>query len=109
VSLNFFRLSLTASLLSLAAGCSSSGTTDGLEANVTSAEAQAISPVVQANCPQLFMLEDGAVRQVYTSGATGKPESLIYQASLGDMTRSCSMNGDVLTVHVMAQGQGWRC
>lgn len=105
MSLNFLRLSVTASLLSLAAGCSSSGTTGGLQGDAGTVGAQAASPVVQANCPQLFMLDDGAVHQVYTSGKTGDPERLIYQASLGDMTRACSMNGDVLTVHVMAQGR----
>lgn len=105
MSLNFFRLSITASLLTLAAGCSSSGTTDALDANPAAEQAQAVAPVVQANCPQLFMLDEGAVRQVYTSGKSGDPERLVYQASLGDMTRACSMNGDVLTVHVMAQGR----
>lgn len=105
MSLNFYRLSVAASLLSLAVGCSSSGTTDGLDASAPQAQAQAVAPVVQANCPQVFLLEEGAIRQVYTSGKTGDPERLIYQASLSDMTRACSMNGDTLTVHVMAQGR----
>lgn len=105
MSLNFIRLSVTASLLTLAAGCSSSGTSEALDVNSGQSEAAAVAPVVQANCPQLFMLDDGAVREVYSSGKNGDPERLVYQASLGDMTRACSMNGDVLTVHVMAQGR----
>lgn len=104
MSLNFIRLSVTASLLSLAAGCSSSGTSEALDASATQ-NAQAIAPVVQANCPQVFILEEGAIRQVHASGKSDDPERLVYQASIGDMTRSCSMNGDVLTVHVMAQGR----
>lgn len=100
---SFMRFSVAASVLAILAGCSSSGQTDALE--VSQSAPQSVTPVVQANCPQVSILDDQAVYRIYSGGAKGNAEKLMYQASLGDSTRACTMNGDTLTVHVMAQGR----
>lgn len=88
-------------LLGLMAGCtSSSGLTDA------SPKPQTGNPVVvQATCPQIFMRDSGAYHRVYAGGATDDQSKLVYQASFADTTRSCTTNGEQLTVNVMAQGR----
>lgn len=97
------RLSAAASLLAMLAGCNSSNPSDSLAVNPPAAQA-ATAPVVQANCPPITVLDTNAVHQVY-AGAKGDPSKLVYQASLSDTTRSCSMNDSTLTVNVFAQGR----
>ncbi len=97
------RLSAAASLLAMLAGCNSSNPSDSLAVNPPAAQA-ATAPVVQANCPPITVLDTNAVHQVY-AGTKGDPSKLVYQASLSDTTRSCSMNDSTLTVNVFAQGR----
>ena len=100
---NIVRLSATISLLAVLAGCNSSNPTDSLAVNPPAAAATA--PVVQANCPTITILDANAVHRVAAGGAKDDPTKLIYQASLSDTTRSCSMSESTLTVNVLAQGR----
>lgn len=100
---NILRLTAAISLLSIVAGCNSSTPSDALAVNPPSAPA--VSPVVQANCPTVTILDTDAIYHVYAGGAKDDQSKLVYQASISDTTRSCSMNADTLTVNVLAQGR----
>ena len=100
---HILRLSAAISLLAVLAGCNSSNPSDSLAVNPPAAEA--VAPVVQANCPAITILDSSAVHRVYAGGAKDDPSKLIYQASLSDTTRSCSMSDATLTVNVLAQGR----
>ncbi|WP_178111499.1 PilZ domain-containing protein [Rhizobium skierniewicense] len=96
-------MSATISLLAVLAGCNSSNPSDSMSVNPPAA--QAVAPVVQANCPTITILDGTAVRRVYAGGAKDDASKLVYQASLSDTTRSCSMSEATLTVNVLAQGR----
>ncbi|XUY28378.1 PilZ domain-containing protein [Agrobacterium sp. rho-8.1] len=96
-------MSATLSLLTVLAGCNSSNPSDSMAVNPPAA--QAVAPVVQANCPSITILDGTAVRRVYAGGAKDDASKLVYQASLSDTTRSCSMSDATLTVNVLAQGR----
>ena len=101
VSRGFLAVSLMAAL----AGCNSSSPTDGLTPTAQAAPAQQTTPVVQAYCPQVVMLEQSAVHRAYARGGQDNPEKLLYQASFGDVTRQCTANETTLTINVVAQGR----
>lgn len=100
---NILRLSAAMSVLAVLAGCNSSNPSDAMAVNPPTA--QAVAPVVQANCPSITILDNNAVHRVYAGGAKDDPAKLVYQASLSDTTRSCSMSDSTLTVNVLAQGR----
>lgn len=100
---NILRLSATISLLAVLAGCNSSNPSESLAVNAPTA--QTVAPVVQANCPTITILDGNAVRRIYAGGAKDDASKLVYQASLSDTTRSCSMSDSTLTVNVLAQGR----
>jgi len=94
---------LAASLVTILAGCNSSSSTEGL-----APEAQAqqpVTPVVQAFCPPVVMLEQTAVYRSYARGGQDNPEKLLYQASLADATRQCTANETTMTINLIAQGR----
>ncbi len=99
------RLSAAMSLLAVVAGCNSSNPSDSLAVNPPAAQANAVAPVVQANCPAVTVLDANAVHRVYAGGAKDDPQKLAYQVSLSDTTRSCTANETTLTVNVLAQGR----
>lgn len=99
------RLSAAMSLLAVVAGCNSSNPSDSLAVNPPAAQANAVAPVVQANCPTVTVLDASAVHRVYAGGAKDDPQKLAYQVSLSDTTRSCTANESTLTVNVLAQGR----
>lgn len=101
---NILRLSAAISALAVLAGCNSSNPSDSLAVNPPAAQAS-VAPVVQANCPTITILDANAVHRVYAGNAKGDPTKLVYQASLSDTTRSCSMSESTLTVNVLAQGR----
>lgn len=94
---------LTGSLVAVLAGCNSSSPTEGLAP--TAQAQQPVTPVVQAYCPQVVMLDQTAVYHAYARGGQDNPEKLLYQASLADATRQCTANETTLTINVVAQGR----
>lgn len=106
---HILRLSAAMSLLAIVAGCNSSSPSDALGIGQSDSSAApaaaAVTPVVQANCPKVTVLDTNAVHRVYARGAKDDPEQLVYQASLADSTRACTMNMDTLTVNVLVQGR----
>jgi hypothetical protein len=109
VSGHILRLSAAMSLLAIVTGCNSSSPSEALGIGETGGSATpaaaAVTPVVQANCPKVTVLDSNAVHRVYARGAKDNPEQLVYQASLADSTRACTMNMDTLTVNVLVQGR----
>ncbi|WP_105373225.1 PilZ domain-containing protein [Neorhizobium huautlense] len=100
------RSVLAVSLVAALASCNSSSTAEGLSPTAEAASAQQpATPVVQAYCPQVVMLEQTAVHRVYARGGQDNPEKLLYQASLADATRQCTANETTLTINVVAQGR----
>lgn len=102
------RLSAAMSMLAIVAGCNSSSPSEALgigETGSAAPAAAAVTPVVQANCPKVTVLDSNAIHRVYARGAKDNPEQLVYQASLADSTRACTMNMDTLTVNVLVQGR----
>ncbi len=97
---------LAVSVVAVLAGCNSSAPTEGLTPTANAAPAgQAATPVVQAFCPPVVMLEQTAIHRAYARGGENKPEKLLYQASLADATRQCSANETTMTINVVAQGR----
>ena len=96
---------LSLSLLALLAGCNSSSPTGGLSFGQPTAQQPAVTPVVQAYCPQVVLRDDTAVRSAYVGNATADPDKLLYRASMADATRACTANESTLTITVMAQGR----
>ena len=95
-------------LVGALAGCNSSSTLS--DAAPSTGPTGAAAPlVVQATCPQVLLRDGTAFHRVYAGGAAGSadgdPDKLIYQASFAEMTRSCTTNGENLTINVMAQGR----
>lgn len=85
----------------LLAGCNSSSSL-----SEAAPRAQAgTSVVVQAICPQIYLRDSTASHREYLKGGKDDPEKLVYQASFADTTRSCTTNGDQITISVMAQGR----
>ncbi|WP_105439207.1 PilZ domain-containing protein [Neorhizobium sp. T25_13] len=97
---------LAVSLVAVLASCNSSAPTEGLTPTATAAPAaEAATPVVQAFCPPVVMLEQTAIHRAYARGGENTPEKLLYQASLADATRQCTANETTLTINVVAQGR----
>lgn len=99
----FSRGFLAVSLATILAGCNSSS--PGLGLGAPAADAQPVTPVVQAYCPQVVMLEQSAVHRSYARGGQDDPQKLVYQASFADATRQCTANETTLTINVVAQGR----
>lgn len=101
-SLKFLPLAL----LAILTGCNSSAPTGGLAIGQSSAQnTQPVTPVVQAYCPQVVMLEQTAIRNAYAGNAKDDQNKLIYRASLSEATRACTASDTTLTIHVQAQGR----
>jgi hypothetical protein len=105
VSGKFSRGLLAVSLVAALAGCNSSSPTEGLAPTAQASAQPAATPVVQAYCPQVVMLEQTAIYQAYARGGEKTPEKLLYQASLADATRQCTANETTMTINVVAQGR----
>lgn len=95
---------VVASVVALLAGCNSSKPEEALESAAAPA-AQAGAVVIQANCPAVAVLDTGAIHTVSARGAKDDPSKLVYQASLSDSTRSCSVSGDNLVINAMVAGR----
>lgn len=103
------RAVVSLSLLGLLAGCtSSSGLSDAAPKAQTPLppNASAVNAaVVQASCPQIYLRDGTAYHRAYAKGGENDPAKLIYQASFADTTRTCTTDGNQLTINVMAQGR----
>lgn len=86
-------------------GCNSSSPTEGLGIGASAEQQQPVTPVVQAYCPKVVLLEEDATHRAYARGGNDDPQKLLYQASLADVTRQCTANETTITINVVAQGR----
>lgn len=101
----FSRGFLAVSIAAVLSGCNSSSPGLGLTSSAPDANAQAVTPVVQAYCPQVVMRDQNAVYRSYAQGGQDDPDKLLYQVSFSDATRQCTANETTLTINVVAQGR----
>lgn len=91
-----------------AAGCQS-----GDSGNVLNVGDKAAQPpsekVTQAEliayCPSVTLREGTAYYNTYQKGASDDPSKLVYQASISDVTRSCTRANGMLTINVAVAGK----
>ncbi|WP_207909724.1 hypothetical protein [Rhizobium sp. BK251] len=120
VSCRLSRRLLSASLLILLAGCSSLGikgnkaeappAPESTNRPMVSTGPSVIDPttgaqVVQATCPRIYMHDDSVFYRTYAKGAKDDPQQVIYQASIANVTRQCTLNDTNLNITVVAQGR----
>jgi hypothetical protein len=56
-------------------------------------------------CPQVILRENTGYYNTYTNKEEKSPDDVIYQASIGEVTRSCSQANGVLNMKVAAAGR----
>jgi hypothetical protein len=85
-----------------AAGCQSS---DGGVGGETAPADKVLASELLAFCPKVTLREGTAYINRYAKGGEEDPTKLIYQASLADVTRSCSRVDGMMTINVAAAGR----
>jgi hypothetical protein len=58
-----------------------------------------------AYCPTVSLREGTAFFNTYAKGGDGDPAKIVYQASISDVTRSCSRANGMLTIDVAVAGK----
>lgn len=105
------RVLLSASILAIIAGCSASG--EGPTARdrsrvkpiASTAGQDGTGAIVEGTCPVVVLREGTAFHRTFAKGGKDDPQKIVYQASLADTTRNCTMNETNLNITVMAQGR----
>lgn len=91
------------------AGCQASDTTSKVS-DVSSGQLQPPSAKIQeselrAYCPPVSLRDGTAVLRTYARGGQDDPQKLAYQASISDVTRSCTRSDTQMTINVAAAGR----
>lgn len=68
-------------------------------------EGKVLQSELVAYCPQVILREGTAYFRTYERGGEGDANKVIYQASIANVTRSCSRAGGMLTINVAAAGR----
>lgn len=88
------------------AGCQSDNAADALDiAPPAAGQPEVRQSDLRAFCPQVVLQEGTSRFDTYERGAKDDPSRLVYQASIGDVTRSCTHDGGVTTVTVAVAGR----
>lgn len=92
-----------------AAGCQSgdAGGVLGLGGNKEKKpeEGKILASELLAYCPKVTLKEDTGYINKYVKGGEDDPAKLTYQASISEVTRSCSRAGGMLTMNVAVAGR----
>lgn len=92
-------------------GCQSANNADGSAVDFgvggdnPPAEERITDVEVRAFCPKVLLREGTAYFNTYTKGNQDNPEEVIYQATLVDVTRSCTYNAGIVSMTVTAAGR----
>ncbi|MEP9397100.1 hypothetical protein [Mesorhizobium sp. KR2-14] len=86
-------------LMIAVAGCQSG------QGGSTAAQPKVLASELQAYCPRVTLREGTAYFNTYAKGGQDDPAKLVYQASISDVTRSCSRADGMLTLNVAAAGR----
>ncbi|MDH6230168.1 hypothetical protein M2281_000740 [Mesorhizobium soli] len=87
------------SFMIVVAGCQS-GDSGG-----TAAQPKVSATELRAYCPTVSLREGTAFLNSYAKGGQDDPAKLLYQASISDVTRSCSRADGMLTLNVAVAGK----
>lgn len=95
----------------LLVACQSANNTDGSGVDFgvgddnTPTEERITDVEVRAFCPKVLLREGTAYFNTYTKGNQDNIDEVIYQATLVDVTRSCTYNGGMVSMVVTAAGR----
>lgn len=56
-------------------------------------------------CPKVTLKQDTGFFNKYAKGGEDDPAKLLYQASIGDVTRSCTTSGGILSMNIGVAGR----
>ena len=93
------------------AGCQSGDGADSLGAGLDGSKNSDLqAPKVteaslRAYCPQVTLREGTSFFRTYAKGGDADPAKLVYQASISDVTRSCTEGGGTTTINVAVAGR----
>ncbi len=113
------RISASATLALLLAGCSMGGLMGGGSAAPSNADlqnatatpqyvAQAQSnalPVIATECPPIKVRLGGEAMYYYGGGRTGDPQALQYQGVIDEATRNCVVSNGQITINMGVSGR----
>ena len=68
-------------------------------------EGKILASELLAYCPKVTLKEDTGYINKYAKGGEDDPAKLTYQASISEVTRSCSRAGGMLTMNVAVAGR----
>jgi hypothetical protein len=68
-------------------------------------EGKILASELLAYCPKVTLKEDTGYINKYVKGGEDDPAKLTYQASISEVTRSCSRAGGMLTMNVAVAGR----
>lgn len=92
-----------------AAGCQSSDNSgQALDASGDASkppQEKVLESELRAYCPPVTLREGTAFYRTYAKGAKDDPTKLAYQASISDVTRSCTRNNGMMTINIAAAGK----
>jgi hypothetical protein len=89
------------------AGCQSGDSGNVLNAGGDKAadETKVLESELRAFCPPVKLREGTAYFNTYTKGGQDDPAKMLYQASITDVTRTCSNAGGTMTMNVAVAGK----
>ncbi len=115
---SLFRISASAALATLLAGCSMGGLMGGgsaqSNANLQNASAtpQSVAqaqtnalPVIATECPPIKVRLGGEAMYYYGGGRTGDAQALQYQGVIDEATRNCVVSNGQITVNMGVSGR----
>ncbi len=92
--------------LAVLAGCQSDNAADALDlAPRNAGEPPVRASELRAFCPPVQLREGTASYATYERGGQDNPARLVHQASISDVTRSCTYSGNTTTVNVAVAGR----
>jgi hypothetical protein len=98
-----------AGLMLVAAGCQSGGGSNMFGLGGSKAEEPPreviTADALRAYCPRVSLRSGTAFYNTYEKGGEDDSSRIVYQASIADVTRSCSVSGDMLVMNVAAAGK----
>lgn len=100
-----------AGLMLVVAGCQSGGGVMGIGGNQktpaerAAEEGKVLASELMAYCPRVTLREGTAYFTTYAKGGQDDKSKIIYQASITDVTRSCSRSNGQLVMNVAVAGR----
>lgn len=90
----------------VAAGCQSSDSVLNVGADAPPPPSgKVLESELRAYCPPIVLREGTAFFRTYAKGGKDDPAKLVYQASISDVTRSCTRSAGMMTITAAAAGR----